>query len=95
MSGAVLIALGALAHAVAGRWVASPWQLPDLTLVGVCLAASHPSASLLEVIFFAAFLPMLASWGSGWAAGIGYAVAAAWWRWAGSHWDLTQQRLSA
>lgn len=89
-----LILAGTLAHVVVGRWVDSPWVLPDLTLVGICMAASHPSASMLDVTLMAGLLPMLASWGEGWEAGLGYAASAAMWRWAGSRWDLANRRLS-
>ena len=96
MSGSVirLIVAGTLAHVVLGRWVDSPWLLPDLTLVGICVAASRPSVSLLEVTLVAALLPMLASSGHSWQAGLSYGACAAIWRWAGSRWDLANWRVS-
>ena len=89
------ILLGTVAHVALGRWVDSPWLLPDVTLVGIGLAASRSRASWLELTLVAGLLPMLASSAHGWAVGLSYAGSAAIWRWAGSRWDLADGRLSA
>ena len=42
-SGLVIVASGALLLISVGRWVASPWFVPDLMLVGLVVAMSHAS----------------------------------------------------
>lgn len=38
MSGAIFVAVSALLHLVLGRWMPSPWLMPDLTVTSMVLA---------------------------------------------------------
>ena len=91
----LFILAGALTHVVVGGWVASPWVLPDLTLVAICVAASESSIPALEMILLSSALPMLVSPGSSWEVGASYAAAAALWRWAATRWDVSHGRVAA
>lgn len=68
----VIVAVGALLHLALGRWISSPWMVPDLLLVslGVALWRSSSSASLRPVIVtsliamcFTVRHPLQAAWG--------------------------------
>ncbi len=94
MSGSILILVGTLVHFILGRWVDSPWAMPDLTLLGICLALSQSSDSVMDLVLLAGLLPMLTAGTRAWDVGVGYAGAAALWHWATSRWDVTDRRLS-
>ena len=90
----IFILAGTLAHLVLGRWVASPWMLPDVTLIGIGLAVSRSADSITDLALLAGLLPMVITGRHSWDVGIGYAGAAALWRWVQSHWDVADRRLS-
>ena len=95
MSGSLIFILaGTLAHLVLGRWVESPWMLPDVTLIGIGLAVSRSADSITDLALLAGLLPMVIAGRHSWDVGIGYAGAAALWRWVQSHWDVADWRLS-
>ena len=94
VSGSLILIIGTLVHFVLGRWVDSPWALPDLTLLGICLALSQSPDSVMDLVLLSGLLPMLIAGRRGWDAGLAYAGAAALWHGIGSRWDLTNRRLS-
>ena len=57
----MIVGAGTALHVVLGRWVASPWLMPDLTLISMVLAMTLPSQSLLGPALLAGFFVMLST----------------------------------
>jgi len=55
----LIVGLGTLFHLALGRWVASPWLVPDLTLVSMVLAMAQAPEHSMKLTLLGSCLAMV------------------------------------
>jgi hypothetical protein len=84
----LIIGLGALFHLALGRWVASPWLVPDLTLVSVISAMARAPEYSMNLVLLGGCLAIALAPSQCWWAGFAFAAAGGLVILLGLRWDL-------
>ena len=92
-AGAILV-ISLLAHLAVGRWVASPWLMPDVSLVGLLVALQRAPQYRLPLLALASLGATVAAPGGG-LAGPAYLGAGGLFVWASTQWDLRAPAVQA
>lgn len=90
MSGAVIVGVSACLHLALGRWIPSPWFMPDLTVTGMVLAILLLPDRPISPAIISGALMMLCSVAHPLAVGVMYPIVGGLVKYAAGQWDLSQ-----
>jgi len=92
VSGAIIVGVSVGLHLALGRWVPSPWFMPDLTVTGMVLAILLLPERPVSPAILSGALTMLFSVPHSLAAGVMYPLVGGLVKYAAHQWDLSQPR---
>ena len=84
----LIVGAGALSHLVLGRWVVSPWLMPDLMLLTVFLAMVHTPGHPIGPALLGGLVAMLSAVHHPLLVGLAYLGAGWLIKWLAARWDL-------
>ena len=85
-----IVGCGAVSHLLVGRWVNSPWLMPDLTLIGMMLAMGRFPEQAWRIAGSGGWFAMIASVRQPGLVGLAYAGAGGLARWIAVRWDVSR-----
>ncbi len=85
-----IVGCGAVSHLLVGRWVNSPWLMPDLTLVGMMLAMGRFPEQAWRIAGLSGWFAMIGSVRQPGLVGFAYAGAGGLARWIATRWDVSR-----
>lgn len=91
----LLVIASLLGHLIIGRWVASPWLMPDVSLVGLLVALQRAPEHRLSLLVLASLGVTAAAAPAGGVAGPAYLGAGALFAWASTQWNLRAPAVHA
>ena len=93
ISGALTLITGLLLHLAAGRFLPSPWLVPDLTLIGVVLVVARLPGKALGSGMLVAAMMIMGTWRHVWIDTVLYLGAGLLVGSAATRWDVTDRSV--